>query len=469
MESNKEVLIEKANMILKEAEKLGTSQAEVSITLDNSALTRLANNIIDQNVAEKQVNTLIIVYFGKRKGSVAADLFSVKSLKRAVTKAAKIANISPENSDFDSLPQPQPYSSKISPSELVSKETLNVTPEQRAEFAQLAINCAIEVDKRIKTVSGAISNLTQEKLIKNSLGVEAYDVRTLSYIILTILGNDGEEETAGWSADYRRDFSKLKIFEVARRAAQKAIDGFGAKLIKPGEYEVVLDPAATGGLIRMMSYTGFSALRYQEYTSFLRDKIGEKLFSEKLDFWSDPLDSRGLYASVFDGEGFPTKKLDLINRGVVKALAYDTLTASKDGVESTGHNIKHRRLLRLGMGESVPVANHLFVREGDSNIEEMISETKNGILVTHFHYQNPVNPSKGVFTGLTRDGTWLIEKGEIRPIKNLRYTDIVTRYFGNIDLIGKYQELQDGYEWFFQGMYPPMKLPSFRFTGSTKE
>jgi PmbA protein len=108
------------------------------------------------------------------------------------------------------------------------------------------------------------------------------------------------------------------------------------------------------------------------------------------------------------------------------------------------------------------------LKEGDSDIEEMVTETKNGILVTHFHYQNAVNPVKGVFTGLTRDGTWFIKNGERKfPVKTLRYTDIVTRYLEKIDLIGKYQELQDCYSWIFQGMYPPMKLPSFRFTGSS--
>lgn len=283
---------------------------------------------------------------------------------------------------------------------------------------------------------------------------------------MTILGNDGGEETAGWAADSRRDITELKIVKVAKKAAQKAIDGFGAKLVELGDYEVILEPAAIGGMVSLMTMNGFGAKMYQEYRSFLRDKIGEKLFSEELDLWSDPLDNRGLMASVFDGEGNPTKKFDLISKGVAKSLAYDTLTASKDGIESTGHNVKLWKVLFFG--ESFPLANHLFLREGDSNIEEMIAETKNGILVTHFHYQNAVNPVKGVFTGLTRDGTWLIENGEIKfPVKTLRYTDTVTRYLERIDLIGKYQELQDGYNWIFQGMFPPMKLPSFRFTGSS--
>ncbi|UCE14523.1 MAG: TldD/PmbA family protein, partial [Candidatus Heimdallarchaeota archaeon] len=423
---------------------------------------------IDQNVAEKHSYITIITYYGKKKGSVSVEAFDTESLKQAVANAAKIAKITPKVEDFVSLPSPKAYSETLKPSELVSKSTLETTPELRAEYALLAIEKAHETDKRIKAVAGAISNMIEEKLIKNSLGVEAYDARTLSNINLTVLGNDNGEETAGWSADARRDISKLKIVEVAQRAAQKASDGFGAKIIEPGEYEVVLEPAAVGGLLTYMGLYGFSAKMYQEYRSFLRDKIGEKLFSGKLDLWSDPLDKHCLGASVFDGEGYPTKKLNLVEKGVAKTLAYDTLTASKDNVESTGHNVKLWRM--MFWGDSFPLANHLFLREGSSTIDDMIAETKNGILVTHFHYQNVVNYVKGVLTGLTRDGTWLIKNGEIQfPLRTLRFTDSFTRCLKNIDLIGKYHELQDSYSYVFQGLYPPMKLPSFKFTGSLKK
>lgn len=468
MKFNKDLLIEKADLILRETERSETSQAEVTIRLVNSALTRLANSVIDQNVSEKHVNITLIVYYRKRKGSVCIEAFDTESLKQAVAQAVKIAKISPENKDFVSLPSSKPYSEKLNLSELVSKNTLETTPQQRAEYAVTAIENAHEIDKRIKTVAGAISHETEEKLIKNSLGVEAYDARTVSNINLTILANDNGEETAGWSADSQRDISKLRIAQVAQTAARKASEGFGAKVIEPGEYEVILEPAAVSGLISYMSLYGFSAKMYQEYRSFLKDKIGEKLFSEKLDLWSDPLDNRGLRATVFDGEGSPTKRLDLIKDGVAIALAYDTLTASKDEVESTGHNVKLWRVLFFG--DSFPLANHLFMREGSSNVEEMISETKKGILVTHFHYQNLVNPVKGVLTGLTRDGTWLIKNGEIIfPLRTLRFTDTFTRYLKNIDLIGKYHELQDSHSFIFQGTYPPVKLPSFRFTGSSEK
>lgn len=464
MDSNKELLASKAQLVLREAENLGASQSEVSVNFTRSALTRLANSIIDQNVSENHLKILITVYLGKSKGSMNIEVSDDVSIKQAVKKAVKLARLTPEDSNFVSLPSPQPYSDRLSKFDLVAKNTLDVTPEQRAEAVNRIVNEAHDFDKRIKSVSGAISNNIEEKMILNSLGIEAYQMRTAGNINLTILAENGDEETAGWSADSRIDFNDLKFNTVSLTAAKKAINGFGARLIDPGKYEVVLEPAAFGGLAMFASIFGLSALMYQEYRSYLIDKIGEEVFSKKLNLWSDPLNPQCVHSTLFDEEGVPTKRLDLINEGVVKSLVYDTYTGTKDGVNSTGHKAKW-----FG-GSYLPLPSHLFMKEGDSNIDEMIAETKNGILVTHFHYQNAVNPSKGVFTGLTRDGTWLIENGEVvAPLKTMRYTDEVTRFFNEIDMIGKYAELKDTCSSFFPGLFPPVKLPSFRFSGSQKQ
>ncbi|MHA1220957.1 MAG: TldD/PmbA family protein [Candidatus Heimdallarchaeota archaeon] len=457
MEFNKELLMEKGQFVLKEAEKLGATQAEIIVRMNTSALTRLANSIIDQNVAEKHARVTTIVYFGKQKGSTSVEVMDDASIKQAVADAVKIAKISPENKDFKSIPGPQPLTT-IPVDDMVSKVTYNTTPEHLAESAVLAIDSAHAIDKRINAVAGAISHGFIERVIVNSLGVEAYETGTVSNVNLTVLAEDGSEQTAGWSSDNNMDYSQLHIKEVAERAARKAVDGFGMKFIDPGDYEVVLEPAAVGGFMFFMSYFGFSATMYQDYVSFLRDKIGDKLFSEKFNLWDDAFDKRNVYRGFFDDEGQPKSKLEMVTDGVVKNLAYDTLTAGKDGVKSTGHNAKF-------YGRSIPFPGNLFVGEGDSNLDEMIAETKNGILVTHFHYQNAVNPTKGIFTGLTRDGAWLIKNGEIQyPLRTLRYTDAAPRFFGTIDLIGKYSDLNDS-----RVKVPPMKLPSFTISGSQKE
>ncbi|MEA2071317.1 MAG: TldD/PmbA family protein [Asgard group archaeon] len=456
MEFHKELLIEKGALILNEAQKQEATQAEVVISMRTLALTRLANSIIDQNIAERHAKALITLYYGKKQGSINVEVFQDKDLRKAVADAAKIAKVSPANKDFESLPEPQPYKKPFSYKDLLCKSTINTTPEKRAEFAETAINTAHDVDKKIGTVAGAISNSLTEGVVMNSLGVEGYYVHAGCNINLTVLGKNGSEETAGWCTDSRRDINDLHIEKVAEIAAEKAAEGFGLKELGPGEYEVVLEPAAIGGILFMMNYYGFSSLMYQDYISFLRDKIGEKLFDKKLNITDNAYDTRHVYPTIFDDEGVPKQKLELVKNGVPKNLAYDTLRASKDDVESTGHNIKGRR-------GSFPVAVHPITEEGPASIDEMVAETKKGLLITHFHYQNAVNPTKGVFTGLTRDGTWYIENGEIQyPVKTLRYTDSVLRFLKNIDLIGKYGELNTT-----RGLIPAMKLPSFKFSGST--
>lgn len=457
LEFNKELLLNKAQFALKEAEKLGATQAEVHVSLNSGALTRIANSIIDQNVAERHANIMTIVYVGKKKGSTDVEVFDDKEIAKAVADAVKIAKISPEDKDFKSLPEPKKLT-KIPLDELISKETMTVDPEKRAEFATTAINAAHEIDKKINAVAGALSHGVGEEVITNSLGVEAYHAFTYSNVNLTALAEDGKEQAAGWSADNNKNFHELHFEKVAIKAADKAAKGFGMQYLEPGNYEVVLEPAAVGGFMFFMSYFGFSAQMYQDYVSFLRDKIGEKIFSEKFSLWDDAYDKRLTYRSFFDDEGMPKQKLDLVKEGVAKNLAYDTKTATKDGVKTTGHNAKFR-------GRSIPFPGHLVVNEGDASLEEMIAETKNGILVTHFHYQNAVDPTKAIFTGLTRDGAWYIKNGEIQyPLRTLRYTDSALTFLRNIDLLGKYSELHDT-----QPRVPAMKLPKFTITGSQKE
>ncbi|TFG28412.1 TldD/PmbA family protein [Candidatus Thorarchaeota archaeon] len=459
MDSNKELLLSKAELILKEAEKQGASQSQATINLTNLNLTRLANSIIDQNVAEHHVKVKALLYFGKKKGSVNFEIFEDTDIKNAVSQAASLARISRENEDFKSLPNPKKYPS-LNLGSLVCEATYNTTPELRAEYAKLAIDTAHDVDSRVAAVAGYVQNTTSERVVMNSLGVAGYEMRTSSDIELTILARDGAEETAGWSGDARRDVRDLKVEEIARVAAEKSAEGFGMKDLPPGEFEVILEPAATAGLLFYTSMLGFGARRHQEFMSYLRDRIGEEVFSEKLTMYDNALDERLVGASLFDDEGVPHQKVELVDKGVVKNLVYDTLTAGKDGVESTGNHAQW-------WGPAEPIARHIIAEEGNSSIDDMISETKKGVLVTHFHYMNPVDPTQGVLTALTRDGTWYIEEGEVKyPLRTLRFTDAIPRFFKDIDMIGKHSKFLTRPPY---GMIPGMKLPSFRFSGSKKE
>ncbi|MFQ5832709.1 MAG: TldD/PmbA family protein [Candidatus Thorarchaeota archaeon] len=457
MDFKKELLLEKAGIALSKAEALGVTQAEVEVSLIRMALTRLANSIIDQNIVENRAQTRVLLYLDKQKGSVSIEALDHKSITEAAESAIKMARVAPEDKDFKSLPPPKPYFSSLTRQKLVCQATADATPEERAEFAATAIQTAHGVDERISTVAGAISNYLRETVIANSLGVEAYQASTGSDVNLTIMGKDGADESAGWAEDSQRDFRKLNVVKVAETAANKAASSFGVKALKSGDYEAILEPASFAELGLFMIWIGFSALAYQEYRSFLRNHIGERMFSDKLTLWDDGLDNRFPTPQLFDDEGYPKSRLNLIDNGVVKNLLYDSYTAGKDDEVSTGHNTKTR-------GASAPFARHLITKEGKFSIDEMIADTKRGILITHFHYTNPVDPTKGMLTGLTRDGTWLIENGEIEyPVGTLRFTDAIPRILAKIDMIGKYPDLRGS-----SAILPPLKVPSFRVTGSSQ-
>ncbi|MHA2264549.1 MAG: TldD/PmbA family protein [Candidatus Thorarchaeota archaeon] len=458
MEFHKQMILDKTSRILKEAQRLRATEAHASITLENLSLTRLANSAIDQNVSEKHATVLVTLYYGKKSGTAKSEVFGDEEIRNLVKTAEKVAQVSPENKDFKSLPEPLPIP-ELSIDRMVSKTTYDADPERRAELATLAVDTSHSIDKRVNAVAGYVSDLTIERVVGNSSGVEVYEVRTESEVEITALAKDGNEETAGWASDMQKDTTDLHVEEVARIAAEKASNGFQMQNLEPGHYEVVLEPAAAAGLVFWSSLVGFSAKRYQEYMSYMRDRIGEKVFSDKLSIWDDPLDPRVVAASAFDLQGVPHQKVELVREGVARNLLYDNITATKDGVKSTGNSVSW-------WGPPMPAAFHLFAAEGDSSIDEMIAETKRGVLVTHFHYQNPVNPTEGVFTGLTRDGTWYIENGEIKhPLRTLRYTDAAPRFFGGLDLIGCYPNLNLTFP---NGLIPPMKLPSFRFSGSSE-
>jgi predicted Zn-dependent protease len=163
MENNKELLQTKTQLILKEAETLGASQAQATITLTSRALTRLANSIIDQNVADKHAKVKIAVYFGQKNGSVEFEVIEDDEIKQAVEQAVAFARISPENKDFKSLPSPKPYASDFDVISQVCETTHNATPEKRAELAKLAIDTAHDVDSRVFAVAGFVQNITVEK------------------------------------------------------------------------------------------------------------------------------------------------------------------------------------------------------------------------------------------------------------------------------------------------------------------
>jgi predicted Zn-dependent protease len=233
--------------------------------------------------------------------------------------------------------------------------------------------------------------------------------------------------------------------------------------IPPGEYEVILEPDAAHEFLSFMGYLGFHALAVQEERSFLGNHFGEKLVDEKVTIYDDGLDPQGLQVP-FDFEGVPKQKVLFFDKGVARDVTYDSLTAGREKKESTGHAL-------TPPNTEGPIPLNLFMEGGHSSLEGMIRSIRRGIYVTRFHYTNVVEPMKAVITGMTRDGTFWIEDGEVRnSVKNLRFTESILKALSRVKAISRERKIctsgsNYGRRFITGTVAPAVQIEGFNFSG----
>jgi predicted Zn-dependent protease len=441
-------LAEIAQRVLHEAK---ADQTEVMITSNDSYLTRFATNTIHQNVAESDVTVRVRVIADQRTGVATGNDLMDAGLKKLVRTAERIATFQEKSPDLPSLPRPQPAKAVRAYIDATAK----CTPLDRAKGVEriLAPSRANGLD-----AAGAFSTEEQEILIANSLGVSAYHRGTVASILTVIMGKD----SSGYAADASIDVSRIHPEAVGKTAIDKALASKNPTSIEPGEYTVILEEEAVADMLFFLGYMGMSALAVQEGRSFMNGKFGERVTGDKITIWDDGLDPRGL-PLPFDFEGTPKQKVMLIEKGIARNVVYDTATAAKEpGKTSTGHSLP-------APNTQGPLPINLFMEPGSMTKEELLASTDRGIWVTRFHYTNILHPVKTIITGMTRDGTFLIEKGKIsRPIKNLRFTQSILEAFANAEAIGKTLKVVKD-DWNALGTtVPALKIRNFRFTGGTE-
>jgi len=453
-------LLDISEKAVRVALKKGVDQVQVASFLLDRALTRFANSQIHQNVASKTGGVAVKVITKKRIGTLLANTLDERRIEDAVEKALNIARVAPPNKDFRSLPSPQkwtPIKGAFDP------KTAACTAEFRAGKVKDIIQTAHSKSTRVKAVAGSFSTGSSSFAISNSLGVSAYAQVSLASVNVTVISEATGSQGFGSDEQHSRFVKELDHIQVADEAADTSIRSVKPIKIQPGEYETVLSPRASGTFVSFLGYMGFSATTYQDGQSFVKYHLGEQAFDEKLTVKDDSRDPSTLYAVPIDGEGVPKKPRQLIDKGVVsdKSICYDSFTAGKEkGRKSTGHSPPP---ILMFFGPVRPFPINLIAGSGDASTEEMIKDVKHGVFVTRFHYTNPVDPTKAILTGLTRDGTFLIENGELsKPVMNLRYTDSMLTALRNIDMIGK--ELRRTGD----ATTPAMKLRKLRFTGVTE-
>ena len=423
-------------------------QVEVLFTGEDSHLTRFASSYIHQNVSESNAEVRVKAIIGKRVGVASTNDLSAGGLQKAVESAQMIARFQPEQPDLPPLPGPASYAAV----QAFSEATASCSPEQRAHAVGMICGRA----KSVKLIaSGAFTTSQKELAIANSNGLFAYYPSTLADLNTVIMSDD----SSGYASRTAWEVGQIDAEQAGIEAVDKALKSCKPTAIEPGAYTVILEEYAIADILRYLSYLGFGALALQEGRSFMTGKLGQPIMDARISIVDDGMDAAGI-PMPFDFEGVPKQRIEIIKNGVANAVVYDAATAQKEGKRSTGHSLPTPNTFG-------PMAGNLSMSAGQNSKEEMLASTERGLWVTRFHYVNPLHPLKATLTGMTRDGTFLIEKGELaRPVKNLRFTQSMIEALSNVEMIGRERRCEEAF--FGALVVPALKVADFHFTGVTE-
>jgi predicted Zn-dependent protease len=385
-------------------------ETQVILTGGDRANVRFARNSATTSGASSGYSLAIVAKFGQKAGTVTASEFGDASLQRAARNAEEIARLSPDNPEAMPVLGPQTYTAV----KAFFDDAASATPEWRAG----AVRAALDISREKDVVSaGFVETSAQIQAVATSKGQFGYDRFTAADYNLTARTPDGTG--SGWASKSFNELGLLDPRSLAATAIDKAARSHNPTAIEPGKYTVVLEPAALADLIVNLAFAA-NARQSDEGRSFFSKKgggtrVGEQVVGEKVRLYSDP--AHPLAPAIpFDGQGLPLKNIDWIDKGVLKNLSYSRYWAQKQGKEPT------------------PQPGNLIMDGGDASMADLIKGVERGVLVTRFWYIRPLDPQTLLVTGLTRDGLFLIEKGQVtRPVKNMRWNESPVFALNNLD------------------------------------
>lgn len=436
-----------AEQVVRLSEAAGAGEAEALVATGTSALTRFANSEIHQNVASSEVYVNLRFVVGRRVGVASSGRSDPDGIRALVERAATIAANVEELEDWAGLPE---ASSPGTVAGAWSDATAAAGPELRAEGARAVIAAA---DAAGVTAFGSFSTDAEAIAVATSKGIRAAERRTSSQLLTVTMGPDNG---TGYAEQVAVDASRIDAGAIGREAAARAMASANPVAIGPGDYPVVLHSYAVVDLVDMLGYLGFSALAVQEDRSFW--EAGRRVGSPLVTLVDDARDPAGLPVG-FDAEGVAKQRLSLLDAGVCRDLAFDAQTAARAGRRSTGHGLPAPNTFG-------PFPTNMVMAAGDASFEDLVGGLDRGLLVTRFHYTNPVHSKKAIITGMTRDGTFLVERGEIvGPVRNLRFTMSYLDALANVEAVSAERRCVRGF--LGASVVPSLRLSSFSFTGAT--
>ena len=435
-------------------ERCGKDPAEVVIIHNDHALTRFANNTIHQNVAELNNTVYLRLLQGQRRGMAASNRLDAGALDELVAAARANAAASPEDADFPGFPEPATYM----PAPSYDQATADYSPQARAD--QVAVLCRLAKEKGLNA-SGAFSSGGNTFCVANSHGLFASHSISEADFQTVVMSADssGRAHASSWKV------ANLDPESIGREAIKKAELGRNPHDLDPGDFPVILDPYVTEDLLDMLNMYGMGGQSVLDGRSWMNDRIGEQVMDPQVNIWDDGHDPAGM-PMPFDTQGVPKQRIEIVSQGVVNGPVHDRTTAAKAGTESTGHAIPPN--FPSFMQTIGPIGLNLFMQPGDASLEEMISSTRKGLYITRFWYTRLVHPRDCTVTGMTRDGVFMVEGGEIAyPVKNLRFTQSYVDALANVESIGKDTRLLKSEYGSHAKHVPALKLSGFNFTGAT--
>lgn len=418
---------------------LGYAKADetsVSLSGNRTGNIRYARNTVSTSGETDNLALAVTAVFGKKVGSATINEFDDQSLEKTVRRAEEIARLAPENPEYVPMLGPQKYIETTA----YADSTAKIDPAFRAQAAFDSID---PCSKKNLTAAGYMEDTTGFSAIANNKGLFGYNPYTSVDFSVTTRTADGTG--SGYATRDYNDVSKLSTKEATQIAMQKALASTKARALEPGKYTVILEPTAAADLIGLMM-NNLDARNAEEGRSFMSRKgggtrLGEKFFDERITIYSDPANVE-IPGSPFVGgvDGRPQEKTLWVENGIVKNMSYSRYWAQNKGVKAT------------------PPPSGFIMQGGNQSLAELIKSTQKGILVTRFWYIRAVDPQTLLYTGLTRDGTFYVENGQIKyPVKNFRFNESPVIMLNNVEALGK--PVRAGGD-----LIPPMKIRDFTFS-----
>lgn len=426
----------------------GAETAEALGTAGSSALTRFAGNRIHQNVTETDASVSIRAVLGTRIGVASTNRADDASLAACAAAAVAAAKSAPGDADFPGLPGPRPVER--------AQRAADATREFDAQARAAAVRSIVDQSaSRGLTAAGGVKVTDEAVAVANSLGVDVACAVTGVRATVLSMSNAGG---SGWASFVSGDASEFAPTVLGDEAAMLAQRSEGAGDLKPGEYVVVLAPEAVADIVDFLGWLAFGAKPVHEGRSFMSGALGEMVLGERITITDDALAPHAL-GLPFDFEGQPRTRVPLIEAGRAAGFVTDSAWAARMDVENTGHALP-------APNSYGPLPMNLEMAAGDSSIDELVASVERGIYVTRFHYVNVEDPVPVTLTGMTRDGTFLIENGRLHhPLKNLRFTQSAVEALSRVAGVTKDRR--------FVGtetsptLVPGLLIDGFRFTGQT--